>query len=126
MAAAGLATRCEFVTGDFFAGVPPGGDCYVLKNIIHDWDDAESLAILRSCRAAMAADSRLLVIEGVLPEHGQPPAPLVTMDLNMLAFERGRERTAGEHRALLAAAGLTLARVVPTAAPVSILEAVPA
>ncbi len=122
---AGLAGRCELVAGDFFASVPAGGDAYVLKWVIHDWDDEHSVAILGSCRRAMARDGRLLLVERVVPERIDQSADtqgIVLGDLNMLLWTGGRERTAAEYRALLASGGFTLARIVPTATQLSIIE----
>ena len=122
---AGLAGRCELVAGDFFASVPAGGDAYVLKWVIHDWDDEHSVAILGSCRRAMARDGRLLLVERVVPERDDQSADtqgIVLGDLNMLLWTGGRERTAAEYRALLASGGFTLARIVPTATQLSIIE----
>jgi len=122
---AGLAGRCELVAGDFFASVPAGGDAYVLKWVIHDWDDEHSVAILGSCRRAMARDGRLLLVERVVPERVDQSADtqgIVLGDLNMLLWTGGRERTAAEYRALLASGGFTLARIVPTATQLSIIE----
>ena len=121
--AAGLTERCETAGGDFFESVPEGGDAYVLKWIIHDWDDARALRILRNCRRAMREGGRLLLVEGVVPE-GNEPAMAKLMDLQMLVMTGGRERTAGEFRALLAGAGFEMTRVVATDSPVSIVEAV--
>ena len=122
---AGLAGRCELVAGDFFASVPAGGDAYVLKWVIHDWDDEHGVAILGSCRRAMARDGRLLLVERVVPERVDQSADtqgIVLGDLNMLLWTGGRERTAAEYRALLASGGFTLARIVPTATQFSIIE----
>jgi len=122
---AGLAGRCELVAGDFFASVPAGGDAYVLKWVIHDWDDEHSAAILRSCHRAMARDGRLLLVERVVPERIDQSADTQGMllgDLNMLLVTGGRERTAAEYQALLARAGYTLARIVPTGTQLSIVE----
>ena len=122
---AGLAGRCELVAGDFFASVPAGGDAYVLKWVIHDWDDEHSVAILGSCRRAMARDGRLLLVERVVPERVDQSADtqgIVLGDLNMLLWTGGCERTAAEYRALLASGGFTLARIVPTATQLSIIE----
>jgi O-methyltransferase domain len=121
-----LAARMEFVEGSFFERVPAGGDAYVLKHIVHDWDDAAAIRILRNCRTAMPAGARLLLIECVL-EPGNAPAFGKLLDLEMLAVsEGGSERTEAEFAALLAAADLRLARVVPTLAPTAVVEAVPA
>jgi hypothetical protein len=125
LAEAGLAARARGVAGDFFAAVPPGGDVYLLKSVIHDWDDAAAVAILRRCRAAMADSARLLVAERVVPPgNGASEAKL--FDVNMLVVTGGKERTEREHRALLAAAGLALVRVHPTPSPLTLLEAEPA
>lgn len=125
LAAAGLASRTEVVAGDFFARVPPA-ETYVMKHIIHDWDDARCVTILRCCRAAMRGAGRVLVVDAVIPP-GDVPHPGKFLDIEMLlATEGGRERTESEHAALFAKAGLKLKRVVPTRGPVSVLEAVPA
>jgi hypothetical protein len=124
-AAAGLADRCTVVEGDFFAAVPPSGDAYVLSHVIHDWDEARCQAILATCRRAMGGHGRLLLVEAVLPP-GDAPHPGKLLDLVMLAVPGGRERSQAEYAALLAAAGFTLTRVVPTASQVSVIEAVPA
>jgi hypothetical protein len=129
-ARAGLAGRAEFVAGDFFADpVPPGADTYVLKSVIHDWDDDRALAILRNCRAAAGERARLLVVETVLPDRVGTAAAhrlLAASDLTMLVATGGRERTEAEYRALLGAAGFRVTRIVPTAAPMAIVEAVAA
>jgi hypothetical protein len=123
--AAGVAERCAVVAGDFFGAVPPGGDAYLLRRIIHDWDDAPSVAILQQCRQAMPAAGTLLLIEAVIgPSNRADHATL--SDINMLVALGGRERTAAEYADLLAAAGFTLTRIVPTAWRSSIIEAVPA
>jgi len=118
----GLTGRCEIVAGDFFATVPPGHDAYMLAHVLHDWDDAQCLSILRQCRKAMHGDARLLIVETVLPD-GDAPHPGKLLDLVMLTVTGGRERTEQEFADLLAASGLRLARVVPTAAGQCIVEA---
>jgi hypothetical protein len=125
LAAAGVSDRCALADGDFFTEVPPGGDAYLLRRIIHDWDDARSVAILRNVREAMPEHGRLLLVEGVIqpPNH---PDPIKIMDMNMLVMAGGLERTEGEYRALLAEAGLSLTKVYATRGPSSIIEAVPA
>jgi len=125
IAEAGLAGRCALVAGDFFASVPAGGNAYVLKWVIHDWDDEHSAAILRSCHRAMARDGRLLLVERVVPERIDQSADTQGMllgDLNMLLVTGGRERTAAEYQALLARADFALARIVPTGTQLSIVE----
>jgi O-methyltransferase domain/Dimerisation domain len=125
--AAGLAERCTFVPGDFFAAVPPGGDAYLLSRVIHDWDDESAMRILANCRAAMGERSTLLLVEAILPERAREQPAAIRMDLHMLTLLHGRERTTAEYERLLAAAGFRLARVVPTrsSAGVSVLEASP-
>jgi hypothetical protein len=121
---AGVGDRCAVVGGSFFEAVPAGGDLYVLKSVLHDWDDDRAAAILRTCRRAMGPAGRLLLIERVLPP-GNAPSPGRWMDLNMLVAAGGRERTEAEYRSLLAGAGFEATRVVPTTAEVSLLEATP-
>ena len=122
--AAGVAERCEVVAGDFFPGVPAGGDGYVLKGILHDWDDAAAVAILRACHSAIAPGGALLVIERLVapPNEG---ADAKFSDLNMLVMPGGRERTREEFEALLGAAGFRLSQVVATGTRMSMLEAAP-
>jgi SAM-dependent methyltransferase len=122
---AGLAGRVETVGGDFFKEVPAGGDLYLLKHILHDWDDAKSVAILQTVRKAMKPTSKALVVEFPLPEDASP-SPAHLMDLNMLVMLDGRERTPAQYGALFAKAGLRLSRFIPTPSPIGIAEAVPA
>jgi hypothetical protein len=123
--AAGVTQRCTVTAGSFFDSVPNGGDAYLLKSIIHDWDDASALTILRNVRAAIGPDGKLLLLELVLPE-GAPPHPGMLLDIDMLVNTGGRERTAPEYADLLLRAGFRQTRVIPTAGPSSIVEAVPA
>jgi hypothetical protein len=123
LVAEGVAGRCEAVGGDFFASVPPGGDLYTLKMIIHDWDDEKSLAILKNCHRAMAPGGTLLVVDTVIPP-GNTPFLGKFIDLIMLVMTGGRERTEDEFRALYAAAGFRLTRVIPSPSPVSVVEGV--
>ena len=118
-------TRSEIVAGDFFAGVPAGGDAYVMKAILHDWMDPEAAQILATCRAAVGPEARLLVVERVLAGPNEGPDGKLS-DLNMLVGPGGLERTPEEFAALLAATGFELVQVVATASPVSVLEARPA
>jgi hypothetical protein len=119
----GLAYRCEAIAGDIFQSVPEGGDAYVLKWIIHDWNDEQSGTILKNCRQAMAADAKLLLIESVIPS-GNEPSFAKFMDLNMLVMTAGRERTESQYRELLMAAGFELTRIVPTPSSLCVMEAV--
>lgn len=124
LAAAGVADRCTRVGGDFFAEVPSGADVYVLAQILHDWDDERSVAILRQVRRAMSERAKLLVVELTVPE-GNEPAFGKWMDLNMLVLLNGRERTAAQYAQLFQAAGLQLVRAIPTSTGQSIVEAIP-
>jgi hypothetical protein len=123
----GLADRCEFVGGTFFEAVSPAGaDAYIVKSVIHDWDDEHSIAILRTIRAAMGERSRLLLVEPLVPDRpGTSPydAMIAGTDLNMLVVTGGKERTESEFRALLDAAGVPVRRIVETPATMSIIEA---
>jgi hypothetical protein len=125
LAAAGVADRCTLVGGDFFGEIPSGADAYLLAQILHDWDDEHSVAILRQVRQAMPDHSKLLVVELTLPE-GDAPAFGKWMDLHMLVLLNGRERTVGQYTELLRAAGLELTRTIPTHTGQSIVEAIPA
>lgn len=117
----GLAERCEATAGDFFDSVPSGGDAYIVKWIIHDWDDEQSVSILKNCHRAMAENGRLLLVEAVVPDGSEPHFSKY-MDLNMLIMTGGRERTEDEYRTLLEASGFKLTRIVPTESPMSIIE----
>ena len=118
--------RCDVVAGDFSRSVQRGGDAYILKYIIHHWDDGHSVAILKNCRQAMTEDARLLVVEAVLPPPGEPQIDFAKyQDLEMLVLVGGRERTLEEYSALFAQAHFKLVRVVPTQEYSSIIEAVP-
>lgn len=128
MEEAGLASRCEFIVGDFFESVPGGADAYCLKSITHDWNDDRSLAILENCRRAIAGDARLLLVEEVVPDHLEASAAnqaVVQSDLNMLVTLGGKERTEAEFRDLLAAAGFRMARLLPAAGTTCVIEAFP-
>jgi hypothetical protein len=118
----GVAERVQITEGSFFDHVPCGGDAYVLKNIIHDWPDANALHILRNVREAAGPLATVLLIEFVIPEHDRD-FPGKWVDLEVLLNLGARERTATEYRDLLAKAGLSMTRVVPTASPLSVVEA---
>jgi hypothetical protein len=119
---AGLSDRCQLVGGSFFDYVPPGADAYLMRHIIHDWDEEKSLTILRNCHQAMTASSRLLVVESVIPA-GNEPFPGKFLDLVMLLITGGKERTEAEYRSLFGKGGFNLKRVIPTDTEVSIIEA---
>jgi hypothetical protein len=119
--AASLLERCQLVSGSFFEAVPEGADAYVLRHIIHDWDEEKCLTILRNCHGAMRPSSKVLVIESVIPP-GNEPFPGKFLDLVMLLIPGGKERTETEYRALFSRAGFELTRIVPTGAEVSVVE----
>lgn len=124
LSAAGLMNRCEIAEGDFFQTVPGDGDIYILKRILHDWNDERCAQILRVCREAMGDNGRLLVIDAVVPP-GNDPHPSKIMDILMMVLLEGRERTEEEFRALYQQAGFTLTRVIPTPSGLSIVEGAP-
>lgn len=126
LAEQGVADRCDVVAGDFFESVPHGSDVYLLKSVLHDWDDQRCLTVLGNCRAVMQPTSRVAIVEFVLPDRmSADPAglPAALLDLIMLAYAGGRERTESEFRDLLRQAGLRLERVTALDAGPSILEA---
>jgi hypothetical protein len=124
----GLSDRCEAVGGDVFVEVPGGADAYLLKHVIHDWDDDRALAILRNCRKAMSAGAKLLIIEGVYPpriDQSEASRGAAANDVNMLVCTGGRQRSEAEFRRLYTAAGFVLSRVITTDLPfASIIEGV--
>jgi hypothetical protein len=121
----GLTGRCEAVGGDFFAHVPPGADAYMLKHVIHDWDDERALAILETCRRAMNDRGKLLIVEGIYPpriDRSLDARAAAANDVNMLVNTGGRQRSEAEFRSLYEAAGFELTRIVPTPARISVVE----
>jgi O-methyltransferase domain/Dimerisation domain len=117
----GVASRCQVHGGDFFLSVPAGADAYLLKWILHDWDDKASIDILRSCHRAMKPASRLLVVEHVIgPPNAAPEGKF--LDLTMMVNTGGRERTREEFAALFADAGFRMVSVTPTTGPLSLIE----
>jgi SAM-dependent methyltransferase len=119
--AAGLADRCQLIAGNFFESVPPGADAYLMRHIIHDWDDDQSLRILQNIYQAMGPRGKLLLVEGVVPP-GNEPSFTKLLDLNMLAIPGGKERTEPEYRKLFETAGFRLTQIVPTNCEVSVIE----
>ncbi|MEP0913939.1 acetylserotonin O-methyltransferase [Leptolyngbya sp. ST-U4] len=111
------------VAGNFFESVPTGGDAYLMRWIIHDWNDEKSSIILKNCHQAMPDDGKLLLIESILPP-GNEPSPAKFIDVIMLLMAGGRERTEEEYRSLLRSNGFELTRVIPTPSLLSIIEAV--
>jgi hypothetical protein len=116
----GVAERCTLHAGDFFASVPPGGDIYILSHVLHNWDDARAIRILRNCREAMSSAARLWIVEIVM--GAAPDFYSVWLDLEMLVNFGGRERSESEYEELVREAGLILLESRPAEAPVCILE----
>jgi hypothetical protein len=121
----GVMDRCTLASGDMFSTVPAGADAYIMKHIIHDWPDDACIKILKSCRKGVNPGGKLLVVDCVI-QPGNYFSPGKFLDLQMLIFPSGRERTEAQFRELLAAAGWKLSRVIPTAAQDSIVEGLPA
>lgn len=128
LAAAGLEGRCSLVTGSFFGVIPGAADAYLLKSILHDWDDERAVEILLNCRRAMAPHARLFVIERIAPEHFRDTPhdrDIARSDLNMLIGTGGHERTEKQYHELLEAAELRITRMLPSADPYAVVEAIP-
>lgn len=121
--AAGLSDRLSMAAGDFFQAVPAGGDTYIMKHIIHDWNDVQCVQILKNCHAVMKPGSRVLILESVLPGANQPSFGKF-VDLIMLQMPGGAERTEPEFDRLLTQAGFKLNRIVPTESHISVIEGV--
>ena len=129
LAAAGVEDRCRVVEGDFFESVSDGADAYIMKSVIHDWDDDRCVTILANCRRAMRADGKVLIVEPVVPETVKPSFALlgvVMSDLNMLMNTGGKERTEEEFASLLRSADLELGGVsrLPKPSTLSVIEGV--
>jgi hypothetical protein len=122
IAESGFADRVELIGGDFFKEVPKGGDLYIVKHILHDWNDAQCDVILKNIHVAAAPGSRLMIVEMLLPDQPQP-SPVTLMDINMMVMVGGRERTVADFHAMLSRCGYTLDRVVPTTGMFNVLEA---
>lgn len=118
-----LQDRCQLVGGNFFESVPTGGDAYLLRYIIHDWDDERAITILKNCYEAMQSNGRVLLVEMVIPQ-GNEPFYGKLLDLQMLLNYGGRERTEVEYQVLLETAAFLLTKIYPVAAPVSVIEAI--
>ena len=124
LSSAGLDQRARFIGGDFFETVPSGYDCYLLKYIVHDWDDAAAVQILRVCAAAARPTGTVVLLERVLPERiTEDDRAIMEVDIAMM-IAGGRERTTEEYRDLLHRAGLRLLCVTPTSSPCSVIHAV--
>jgi hypothetical protein len=129
-ASVGLAGRCEAVAGDALSGVPRGADAYAFKSVMHMHGDDNAVAILRNCRAAMRAHGKVILIERLLPEQIDPADERaranLLLDVSMMLLNGGCERTEKQWQDLLSKAELRGNRTIPTSAPMSIIEAVPA
>ena len=117
--------RCEIVGGDFFKSVPPGADAYLLKSVIHNWDDADGVRILGNCHRQMRSDGTLLLVETVLDQPAEATSSELFMDLMMATLSKGKERTAAEFEELLSKAGFKLIRIIAVPGADSILESRP-
>jgi hypothetical protein len=119
-----LDRRCKTAAGDFFQSIPEGGDLYFMKHIIHDWEDSKAISILQNCRKALQGKSygKVILLEFVVPE-GNTPHMSKVIDIEMLFFPGGKERTEQEFRELFAKAGLRMTRIVPTKSPFCVIEA---
>ena len=120
---AGLTHRCTLAAGDFFTAVPSGGNAYIIKQVVHNWDDERALVLLKNCRQAMALEGRLLLIERIITSTHSPAAAL--LDITILINTGAGGRTEDEYRALLSAAGFTLMKLIPIPSGLSIMEAAP-
>lgn len=116
-------SRIEYLYGDFFEGVPKGGDIYILKSVLHNWDDASCIKILQNCRAAMKTNSKLLIVERIIPA-GNEKSEAKLFDINMLVVTGGQERTVEEYRNLFYEGGFTLTKTVTTDSALSLIEGV--
>ncbi len=125
LASSGVQDRVEMIEGDFFSEIPVVADAYMLKHIIHDWDDEKCEKILRNIRRSMPENARVLIVDSVIPP-GNDPHPGKILDLEMLIAPGGVERTEAEFETLLTASGFRLDLIVPTRSPVSVVQAVKA
>jgi hypothetical protein len=121
---AGLAARCSVLEGSFFEGIPAGADAYLFRHIIHDWTDEQCIQILGHCRKVISANGKLLVADCVVP-LGNAPSLSKNMDMTMLAFPGGQERTEAQFRSLLKAASFELTSITPTTTMISVVEGIP-
>jgi O-methyltransferase/methyltransferase family protein len=119
----GIIDRCRIQGTDFLEAVPAGSDIYLLKSVLHDWDDARCQRILSHCRQAMAPSSRLLIIERIIGNGAGQDRRTVMLDLHMLVMFGGTERSRGEYSKLADATDLEVVRVIPTDSGFQIIEA---
>jgi hypothetical protein len=121
--ARGIEDRCQAVECDFFKDIPPGSDAYIMSNILHDWPDEQCRIILTNCKRAMKTESRLLVVEMIIPS-GNEPSVAKLLDLEMLVITGGRERTEAEFKYLFESSGFKLSRIIPTKESICIIEGI--
>ena len=121
---AGVSDRVEIVSGDFFSAIPVEADVYLMKFIVHDWNDEQCVSILSNLAKSAKPGAKLLLVESVVEEDDSVPSMSKVMDLNMLAMTGGKERTAKEYAALFDQAGFKLVNVHPTSSPMQIVEAI--
>jgi hypothetical protein len=119
----GLEARCQATECDFFKKIPPGSDAYLMSNILHDWSDEQCRVILTNCYRAMRTESRLLVVEMVIPP-GNEPSVAKLLDLEMLVITGGCERTEPEFKNLFESSGFKFSRIIPTKESVCIIEGI--
>ncbi|MHC5609970.1 MAG: methyltransferase [Nostoc sp.] len=122
--AEGVSQRCKFTVGDFFESVPSGCDAYILKRILHDWDDERAITILKNCHRAMAKNGKILVAERLIPLGNEPYAGKL-IDLDMLVMTGGSERTESECRSLFERAGFQVTKIVSIQSDMSLIEGIP-
>lgn len=122
ISASGLSDRCELASGNFFESVAKGGDAYIMRHILHDWNDADAITILTNCRKAMNPGGRILVVEAVIQE-GNEPSPFKLLDLTMLLIG-GKERTRNQFENIFSKAGLKLNQIVPFQNDLSVVEGI--
>jgi orsellinic acid C2-O-methyltransferase len=119
---AGIQSRCRVIEGDFLIAVPPGADIYILKSILHDWDDEKCLLILKNCRDVLKSGQPLLVVEKIMPARAADQPAIIMSDLHMLAVTGGMERTAGEYQNFFTATGFELKKITRLKTGHSLLE----
>lgn len=123
---AGVSKRCELVAGDFFEAVPEGGDCYVVKGVLHDFDDDQCVTILANCRRAVVKDGRIVIVNQDLPSPIDGPHPNLTMDIQMMTLLKGRERSVAEWSEIFGRAGLRPGETFETGVGFTLIDACPA
>lgn len=119
---AGIAARCQIVEGNFFISIPVEADAFILKSVLHDWDDAKCLQILRNCRESLKPGGTFLVLEKIMPARANDRPSTIMSDLHMLAVTGGKERTQQEYRALLKSANFEWKKDTPLRTGHTVME----